>query len=123
MPIGKTPNQIPKIRGIRLCWKYVVAFPEEGAPQTHWDTLPRLRSPQSPQCLDQCRALDASNASTHSNFFPLSTISTYVKRARDVLVRPDCNADCRNSVRRNRVCRNSVCLTINRTATSIKPPI
>jgi len=30
-----------------------------------------LRSPQSPQCLDQCRAFDASSASTHSNFFPI----------------------------------------------------
>jgi len=76
----------------QLRWKYVVTLPEEGAPETHWDThtLHRLRSPQSPQCLDQCRAFDASNASTHSNFFPISTISTYAKRAKDALGRPDC---------------------------------
>jgi len=35
--IGKTLNQIPKIRGSIIVWKYVVTFLEEGTPQTHWD--------------------------------------------------------------------------------------
>ena len=59
--------------------------------QTQWVyTLPIGSAPLSPQCLDQCRAFDASNASTHSNFFPISTISTYAKRAKDALGHPDC---------------------------------
>ena len=43
-----------------------------GTLQTHQDTLPRPRFPQSPRCLDQCRALHACNASTPSNFSPIS---------------------------------------------------
>ena len=87
---GKTPNQIPKIRGSTIVLEVRCNFSGEGGTPDNWDTLPRLRSPQSPQCLDQCRAFDASNASTHSNLFPISTISTHVKRAKDVLGRPDC---------------------------------
>ena len=60
--IGKMPNQIPKIRGSTTVLEVRYNFSRGGAPQTHWDTLPRPCSPQSPQCLDQCRAFDASNA-------------------------------------------------------------
>ena len=75
-----------KSGAVQLCWRYVVTFPDEGAPQTPPGYSPRPRSPQSPRCLDQCRAFDASNASTHSSFFPISTISIYAKRAKDVLM-------------------------------------
>ena len=59
---------------------YVVICRRRGHPQTHQDTFPRLRFPQSPRCHDKCR---------------------------DWVV---LTGDCRNSVCRNRVCRNSVCL-------------
>jgi len=68
-----------KIRGSTIMsWMqaYVVTLPEEGAPPTPT----RIPSPgpaslSAPRCLDQCRALHACNASTPSNFFPISAIS------------------------------------------------
>ena len=65
VPIGKTPNQIPKIRGSTIVLEVRCNFSRGGAPKTHWDTLPRLCFPQSPQCLDQCRSFDASNHHHH----------------------------------------------------------
>jgi len=104
-----------KSGAVQLCWRYVVTFPDEGAPQTPPGYSPRPRSPQSPRCLDQCRAFDACDccdASTRLQFSPnfyyfyicLSVLKMYWV----VLT-----ADCRNSVCRNRICRNSVCLPSN----------
>ena len=90
--IGKTPNQIPKIRGSTIIvWKYVVTFPEEGDPRPTGIPSPGS-APLShfSASINAARAFDASDASTHFNLFPISTISTYAKRDKDVLGSPDC---------------------------------
>ena len=78
-------------RNVPLQGKKFQAF-SGGAPQTQPGYPPQTpHFPQSPQCLDQCRAFDAFDASNPSNFFPISTISIYAyKRAKDVLGRTDC---------------------------------
>jgi len=82
--IRKTPNQILKIRGSTIVSR------GEGAPQTPPAYLPRPHSPRSPRCLDQCRAFDACDASTPSNFSQFLLFPHMPKRAKDVLGRPDC---------------------------------
>jgi len=85
VPIGKTSNQIPKIRSrgqyncvgaLEVCCNFsggggisdLIGIPSP---------LPRPHSPRPPRCLDQWRAVDACDASTPSNFIPISTIPTY----------------------------------------------
>jgi len=69
-----------------LSQKKIQAFPERGHPRPHRDTLPR---PRSPRCLDQCRALNACDASTPSIFSQFLLSPHMPKRAKDVLGRPD----------------------------------
>ena len=118
VPIGKTPNQIPKIRGSTTVWKYVVTFPEEGAPHTHWDSLP---SPGSASLSYLSASINAV-LSMHPTprLIPISSQFLLFLHVPSVLEmywsRPLTStpviltADCRNSVCRNRICQNSVCL-------------
>jgi len=92
VPIGKTPNQIPKIRGSTImCWKYVVTFPVEGHPRPHQDTLPT-----DPALLTHLDASINAVLSMHATPRPLPISSQFLlflhmpKRAKDVLGRPDC---------------------------------
>ena len=106
--IGKTPNQIPKIRGLLiLSPKLGLAFQHFGTKV--WKARPNMHGaqiasvPRSMLCFWCMQHLDPLQyfSSFYCFYICLSVLKMYW-----VIV----TADCRNSVCRNRVCRNSVCL-------------
>jgi len=107
-----------------MYWKYVVTFPEDGHPRRHQDTLPRPCSPQSPRCLKSINAM----LLMHPTPRPLPIYSRFLLFLHSLCLsvlkmywRVVLAVDCRNSVRRIRVCRNSVCLPLTTLQMSPQP--
>jgi len=98
VPIGNMSNQVRKIRsrGSTLVlepWRYVVTFPEEGAPQTSPEYPPHSPVPTP---LSHLGAWINDVLSMHATPWPPPIFSQFLlflhmlKRAKDVLGRPDC---------------------------------
>jgi len=109
VPIGKTSNQIPKIRGstiVRVGALDVRCYFSGGGdtqtPPGYPPQAPLPSVPRSMPCFRCMRRLDP------SNFLQISTIPICLSALKMYWI--VLTADCRNSVCRNRVCRNNVCL-------------
>jgi len=101
---GKTPNQMPKIRGSTIMRCRHVRCNFSGG----WDTPDPTGIPSPdltpsvtlvPRSMPRFRSLDACDTTIPSNFLPISTSLSVLKMYWVVLT-----VDCRNSVCRNRVC-------------------